>query len=59
MTDSNRRTLLAKFSRGIAYTVPALALVAGGSALSGVYADVASDNGYQMMAEAQAESGSQ
>lgn len=59
MLNDKRRTLLERLSRGIAYTAPVIALAAGGAALHGVYADIASENVYQMMSEAEAEGGAE
>ncbi|PXX99983.1 hypothetical protein [Halomonas sp. LBP4] len=55
MSDDKRRTLLESLSKGIAYTVPVIVLATGGSALHAIYADTATESGYQMMAEGEAE----
>ncbi|MWJ28143.1 hypothetical protein GPM19_07985 [Halomonas sp. ZH2S] len=52
MSDEKRKTLLDNLSRGLAYAVPVLALVAGGSAVHAIYSDVAVESGYYMMAQA-------
>lgn len=55
MPDEKRQTLLDSLTKGFAYAVPVLALVAGGSALHAVYSDVTTETGYYMMAEAEGE----
>lgn len=53
--SNEQRTLLQKLSRGIAYAVPAIAIVVGGSAFHAIAADVVSEDGYQMTAVGEAE----
>ncbi|OLO12477.1 hypothetical protein BTW10_03135 [Chromohalobacter japonicus] len=54
MTQHSRRTLLDTLSRGIAYSVPALAVLVGGSAVHAIYSDLATPSGYYMFASAEA-----
>ncbi|MEG3079768.1 hypothetical protein R3F64_07815 [Halomonas sp. 5021] len=53
MSDNKRQTLLDSLTKGFAYAVPVLALVAGGSAVHAVYSDVTTESGYYMMAAAE------
>ncbi|MCE9682504.1 hypothetical protein [Halomonas alkalisoli] len=55
MSDDKRQSLLESLSRGLAYAVPVMALVVGGSALNAIYSDIATESGYHMMAEGEAE----
>ncbi|MFO8047271.1 MAG: hypothetical protein R6U30_15605 [Halomonas sp.] len=59
MLNDKKRTLLERLSRGIAYTAPVITLAAGGVVLHGVYADIATESGYQMMSEVEAEGGAE
>ncbi|PWW33827.1 hypothetical protein ACRHM7_07230 [Chromohalobacter israelensis] len=54
MTQHSRRTLLDTLSRGIAYSVPAFAVLVGGSAVHAIYSDLATPSGYYMFASAEA-----
>lgn len=53
--SNEQRSLLEKLSRGIAYAVPAIAIVVGGSAFHAIASDVVSEDGYQMTAAGEAE----
>lgn len=53
--SNEQRSLLEKLSRGIAYAVPAIAIVVGGSAFHAIASDVVSEDGYQMTAVGEAE----
>lgn len=55
MPEDKRRTLLENLSRSIAYAVPVVAIVALGATSHAIYSDLASESGYQMMAEGEAE----
>ncbi|WP_373188167.1 hypothetical protein, partial [Halopseudomonas sp.] len=52
MPDNHNQTLLEKLSKGIAYSVPILAIAAAGSALHAIGSDIYSESGYQMTAPA-------
>ncbi|MBA3486583.1 MAG: hypothetical protein H0T88_05240 [Lysobacter sp.] len=53
--SNEQRSLLEKLSRGIAYAVPAIAIVVGGSAFHAIASDAVSEDGYQMTAVGEAE----
>lgn len=53
--SNEQRSLLEKLSRGIAYAVPAIAIVVGGSAFHAIASDAGSEDGYQMTAVGEAE----
>lgn len=57
MSRQQKKTLLARLSKGMAYTVPAMAIVAGASALSAseVVDESLEGPGYMMLAEGEAE----
>ena len=57
MTDdtNQRNQLLHKLRRSIAYTVPALAIVAAGATANAVFADFTSEDGYRIAAAGEAE----
>ncbi|MBA2238002.1 MAG: hypothetical protein H0W24_04780 [Lysobacter sp.] len=60
MSDVQRHTLLEKLTRGLAYAVPAIAIVVGGSAFHAIASDAGmSEGGYKMAAvgEGEAEAG--
>jgi len=55
-THEKREKLLSRFSRGVAYTAPALALMAGGAAFQANAEETAAvEQGTLMLAEAEAE----
>ncbi|MDQ3510345.1 MAG: hypothetical protein M3414_01380, partial [Pseudomonadota bacterium] len=53
--SNEQRSLLEKLTRGIAYAVPAIAIVVGGSAFHAIASDAGSEDGYQMGAVGEAE----
>ena len=62
--EEQRNQLLRSLSRGIAYAVPVLAIVAGGAGSHAIISDAVADDGYQMTAtaaegQAEAEGGSE
>ena len=62
--DDQRNQLLRSLSRGIAYAMPVLAIVAGGAGSHAIISDAVADDGYQMTAtaaegQAEAEGGSE
>ena len=55
--DDKRQSLLGRLSRGVAYTAPALALVAGGAAFQASASEVSAESqDYTILAEAEGES---
>ncbi|MGM0543518.1 MAG: hypothetical protein ACQERP_06550 [Pseudomonadota bacterium] len=57
MTQNTRRNLLDSLSKGMAYSVPAVAIVVGISAAHAIYSDTTPETGYYMFASAEAEAG--
>jgi hypothetical protein len=55
MAYEQRQTLREKLARGIAYTAPILAIVAGGATMHAIGSDLLTEQGYSMTAVGEAE----